>query len=92
MLDKKHCGEQGFCQQRQPFPSQKTNHKILIQHLNLHWKACIVTIDFSHSWGRGETGKTMDGALKNMGTAQHPNWARNYRANLWYIYTVYDAN
>ena len=30
---------------------QQTKHKLLIQHLNLHWEACIVTVNFSQSWG-----------------------------------------
>ena len=60
---------------------QKTKHKKLIQHL--HWKAYIVTMNASQSWGRGGTDKRTAWALKDNGTAQHPNWARNCIADLW---------
>ena len=32
---------------------QKTKHKKLIQHLHIHWKACLVTMNFLQSQGRG---------------------------------------
>jgi hypothetical protein len=51
---------------------QKTKHKKLIQHLHIHWGACLVTMNFLQSQGRGETGKIMDRALKDNGIAQHP--------------------
>ena len=36
----------------QSYKYQKTKHKKLIQHLHIHWKACLVTMDFSQSQGR----------------------------------------
>ena len=57
----------------QAYQYQKTKHKKLIQHLHIHWKACLVTMDFSQSQGRGETSKRMDRALKDNAQPQGPN-------------------